>query len=127
MEIKDDPKDEPAEEPEVKAANVEPATEEKEEEIKVDKEDEPKGDGSKEEKDEGEKPDSEQEQDPEVTTGSEISTDALSQAKEEMNDPNWENKYELLDYVMSFLETAEDLNDVLAGYFSKLINMLTNK
>ena len=44
-----------------------------------------------------------------------------------MNDPNWENKYELLDYVMSFLETAEDLNDVLAGYFSKLINMLTNK
>ncbi len=62
-----------------------------------------------------------------MTTGSEISTDALSQAKEEMNDPNWENKYELLDYVMSFLETAEDLNDVLAGYFSKLINMLTNK
>ena len=59
MEIKDDPKDEPTEETEVKAANVEPATEEKEEEIKVDKEDEPKGDGSKEEKDEGEKPDSE--------------------------------------------------------------------
>ena len=43
----------------MKAANVEPAPEEKAEEIKKDKEDEPAGDGSKEEKDEGEKPDSE--------------------------------------------------------------------
>lgn len=33
------------------------------------------------------------------------------------------NKYELLEYLLSFLKTDQELNPVLCGYFAKLINV----
>jgi len=38
-----------------------------------------------------------------------------------------QNNIELLDYLLSFLETDNELNHVLAGYFSKFMLMLLNK
>lgn len=37
------------------------------------------------------------------------------------------NKYELLDYLNRFLMTEGELNDVLAGYYSRLFNILLQK
>lgn len=37
------------------------------------------------------------------------------------------NRIELLDYFLSFIETDKELNYVLAGYFSKYLNLLLNK
>lgn len=37
------------------------------------------------------------------------------------------DKIELLEYLLSFLETDNDLNHVLAGYFSKFLLLLLNK
>ena len=37
------------------------------------------------------------------------------------------NKYDLLDYLTKFIDTDNELNDVLAGYFSRLLNLLIQK
>jgi hypothetical protein len=37
------------------------------------------------------------------------------------------NKIELLDLLLNFVDTDSELNYVLAGYFSKLLNNLINK
>lgn len=34
-----------------------------------------------------------------------------------IEDPNWENQFELLERVLSFLDSNDELNTVLAGYF----------
>lgn len=39
---------------------------------------------------------------------------------------SWNNQHDLCDYVMDFLNTDEEVNPVLAGYFSKLITQLLN-
>ena len=37
------------------------------------------------------------------------------------------NKYDLLDYLVKFIDTEEEINDVLAGYFARLFNLLIQK
>jgi hypothetical protein len=39
-------------------------------------------------------------------------------------DPGSENKYEIFEYLLKFLNTDEEVNPVLAGYFSKLVSIL---
>lgn len=41
--------------------------------------------------------------------------------------PEDDQKIELLDYLLNFLETDNTLNHVLAGYFSKFLILLLNK
>lgn len=55
------------------------------------------------------------------TTGSEISD---TQFDPRQNDPNWKNPYELLDYVMEFVNTNNEVLPILAGYFSKFLSCL---
>ena len=45
--------------------------------------------------------------------------------KNEVKETN--EKIELLDYLLDFIETKTDLNHVLAGYFSKFLAILLNK
>jgi hypothetical protein len=47
--------------------------------------------------------------------------------KEPAHPPLSTNKYDLLDYLTKFIDTDEELNDVLAGYFSRLCNILIQK
>ena len=49
-----------------------------------------------------------------------------SQTHNEAGEKN-RNRIELLDHLFSFLETDQDLNYVLVGYFSKFLNLLLNK
>jgi hypothetical protein len=49
-----------------------------------------------------------------------------SRVHQELTDKQ-KNKIELLDYLFSFLETDEELNYVLVGYFSKFLNLLLNR
>lgn len=35
-----------------------------------------------------------------------------------------QNKYEILEYLLKFVKTDQEVNPVLAGYFSKLILVL---
>lgn len=37
------------------------------------------------------------------------------------------NRIQLLDHLLSFLDSKNELNDVLAGYFSRVINLLIHK
>lgn len=44
------------------------------------------------------------------------------------NDPSWKNQYDLLDYLMEFVNTNNEVLPILAGYFSKvLISLFSNK
>lgn len=47
--------------------------------------------------------------------------------KEENKEQLSDNKYELIDYMTRFIDTEHELNDVLAGYFSRLCNILIQK
>lgn len=150
--VEEKPEEKPTEEKADEATTSEPAKEEtKEEDPKEEKSNEeaPKNEEEEKPTENAEKQDAETkepeevkveddkkvteqleaepEPDPEVTTGSEHSTEHSQQKEDHSNDPNWNNKYDLLDYVMSFLETDENLNDVLTGYFSKLVNSLAQK
>jgi hypothetical protein len=44
-----------------------------------------------------------------------------SEAERAKNDPNYYNQYDLLEHVLRFLDTDDELNPVLCGYFSKLV------
>ena len=57
---------------------------------------------------------------------SEQDTQSASEVSEAKNPPNWDNDFELLEYTLEFLNTNNELNLVLAGYFSKLITSLFN-
>lgn len=69
-------------------------------------------------------PESTEESDQQTIT-SETATEetAETQPKEELST----NKYDLMDYLNQFIDTEEDLNDVLAGYYSRLCNILMQR
>ena len=48
-----------------------------------------------------------------------------TQANEENEE--LDNKFVLLDRLFQFLETEEDLNPVLSGYFAKLVSLLISR
>ena len=48
-------------------------------------------------------------------------------AKDTKKSSSESNKYDLIDYLTRFIDTNEELNDVLAGYFSRLCNLLIQK
>lgn len=54
-------------------------------------------------------------------------TSETTTTKEPAHPPLSTNKYDLLDYLTRFIETDEELNDVLAGYFARLCNILIQK
>lgn len=89
-------------------------------------EDEPKSseDNSQEPTETSQEPGAE----PEPEESSEVSTEVATVIEDpRVNDPNWENKHELLEYLMKFLDTDIELCPVLTGYFSKQITSLANK
>ena len=45
----------------------------------------------------------------------------------EPQEPLSDNKYDLLDYLNSFIDTDDELNDVLSGYYARLVNILLQK
>lgn len=47
--------------------------------------------------------------------------------KENKKQPLSDNKYDLLEYLCRFIDTDSELNDVLAGYFARLCNILLQK
>ena len=46
-------------------------------------------------------------------------TTEISTKETVQNAPNT-NKYDLVDYLTKFLDTEDELNDVLSGYFARL-------
>jgi len=55
-------------------------------------------------------------------------SEATSEATtKEQKAPLSDNKYDLIEYLCRFIDTDEELNDVLAGYFSRLCNILLQK
>ena len=56
-----------------------------------------------------------------------ISEGASESTAKETHKPENDNKYDLLDYLTSFIDTDNELNDVLAGYFARLCNILIQK
>jgi len=46
---------------------------------------------------------------------------------EKPHTPLSDNQYDLLDYLTGFIDTENELNDVLSGYFSRLCNILLQK
>jgi len=57
------------------------------------------------------------------TVVSEATTEVSAKSKPKLSS----NKYDLLDYLTRFLNTDEEINDVLAGYFGRLCNLLIQK
>lgn len=48
-------------------------------------------------------------------------------AKETKKNSSDSNKHDLIDYLTKFIDTDEEINDVLAGYFARLCNLLIQK
>ena len=55
---------------------------------------------------------------------SEAASEAITEAPKE---PLSTNKYDLLDYLNTFIDTDQILNDVLSGYFARLLTILIQK
>lgn len=59
------------------------------------------------------------------THASEANTEITG--KEEEKEPLSTNKYDLIDYLNRFIETDDQLNDVLSGYYARLCTILIQK
>lgn len=59
------------------------------------------------------------------THASEATTEMT--VKEEEKEPLSTNKYDLIDYLNRFIETDDQLNDVLSGYYARLCTILIQK
>lgn len=59
------------------------------------------------------------------THASEANTEITG--KEEEKEPLSTNKYDLIDYLNRFVETDDQLNDVLSGYYARLCTILIQK
>lgn len=58
---------------------------------------------------------------------SEATSETTTTTKGLQKKPVNTNKYDLLDYLTRFISTDNELNDVLAGYFARLCNILIQK
>jgi hypothetical protein len=56
-----------------------------------------------------------------------INTEHIQDSTTQNNENNSKNRIELLDHLLSFVETDNELNYVLVGYFAKFLNLLLNK
>jgi hypothetical protein len=63
----------------------------------------------------------------ESTLISEATSETTTTTKGAQKKPLNTNKYDLLDYLTRFIDTDNELNDVLAGYFARLCNILIQK
>lgn len=61
------------------------------------------------------------------TADSELTTEPSTIAARPQLSEEERSKFDLLDKLFSFLDTEEELNPVLSGYFAKLVNVFLNR